>query len=333
MTVEKPLWMQGNTYPARLDRGILAQLWDEGVMNLGALRVTQRGAGANFSVDIAAGTAVVQGDDQAEQGNYLVRSTSTVNVTVSAAPGANSRIDLICLRVYDSNAGGVGTSAGQSTGAITADTAGFVHIAGTPSGSPVPPTVPASCLALATIGPITPSTSSIVNGLITDVRPLAGRRTSPGTLEFRAQSLTRVPNGWLECNGQAVSRSTYADLFAEIGVAFGAGNGTTTFNLPDFRDRFPLAAGSSFPTIGATGGAATHTLTSSEVPATRVVFDGGSWDGYDPPFGQGVGGAGINITGGQRSTLDESKLKVDGGGQAHNNMPPYQVAGGWVIRT
>jgi microcystin-dependent protein len=47
-----------------------------------------------------------------------------------------------------------------------------------------------------------------------------------------------APTGWLLCNGQAVSRTTYAALFNVIGTAFGVGNGTTTFNVPDFQGRF-----------------------------------------------------------------------------------------------
>ena len=46
------------------------------------------------------------------------------------------------------------------------------------------------------------------------------------------------PSGYLKCNGAAVSRTTYADLFAEIGTAFGAGDGSSTFNVPDFRGEF-----------------------------------------------------------------------------------------------
>ena len=42
---------------------------------------------------------------------------------------------------------------------------------------------------------------------------------------------------WLECDGRAVSRTTYATLFAAIGTTYGAGDGSTTFNLPDFADR------------------------------------------------------------------------------------------------
>ena len=54
---------------------------------------------------------------------------------------------------------------------------------------------------------------------------------------------TTAPNGWLLCDGSAVSRTTYADLFAKIGTRYGAGNGSTTFNVPDMRLCFPLGVG------------------------------------------------------------------------------------------
>lgn len=53
---------------------------------------------------------------------------------------------------------------------------------------------------------------------------------------------TDLPTGYLWCNGAAVSRTTYASLFAITGVKFGVGNGTTTFNLPDFRGAVPMGA-------------------------------------------------------------------------------------------
>lgn len=57
-------------------------------------------------------------------------------------------------------------------------------------------------------------------------------------------------SNWLVCDGSAVSRTTYADLFAAIGTTFGAGNGTTTFNLPDLRRRYPIGFLNSVDTIG-----------------------------------------------------------------------------------
>jgi hypothetical protein len=58
----------------------------------------------------------------------------------------------------------------------------------------------------------------------------------PGEVAFYAMST--APSGWLKANGAAVSRTTYAALFAAIGVTFGVGDGTTTFNLPDLRGEF-----------------------------------------------------------------------------------------------
>lgn len=57
-----------------------------------------------------------------------------------------------------------------------------------------------------------------------------------------------LPNNYLECNGQEVSRSTYADLFSIIGTTYGDGDGSTTFNLPNLQDKFPMS--SSTKTMG-----------------------------------------------------------------------------------
>lgn len=75
-----------------------------------------------------------------------------------------------------------------------------------------------------------------------------------------------APSGWLLCDGSAVSRTTYADLYAEIGEDFGAGNGTTTFNLPDLRGRFPLGVGTG--TWNTSFAAAAVTVASNEITVT-----------------------------------------------------------------
>jgi len=68
---------------------------------------------------------------------------------------------------------------------------------------------------------------------------------------------TTVPIGWLNCDGQAVNRITYSDLFSVIGTTWGVGDGSTTFNVPNLSQRFPLGA----TTPGASGGAWDHTHT------------------------------------------------------------------------
>ena len=71
---------------------------------------------------------------------------------------------------------------------------------------------------------------------------------------------TAVPSGFLECNGAAVSRTTYATLFAVVSTTYGAGNGSTTFNLPDLKDNVPLGRSNS-AALASSGGANTVTAT------------------------------------------------------------------------
>lgn len=79
-----------------------------------------------------------------------------------------------------------------------------------------------------------------------------------GTIQMYAGST--APSGWLICNGDAISRTTYSALFDVIGTTYGAGNGSTTFNLPDLRGRVPIGSGTGTAThatahaLGSSGG-------------------------------------------------------------------------------
>jgi len=75
-----------------------------------------------------------------------------------------------------------------------------------------------------------------------------------------------APSGWLIADGSAVSRTTYSALFAVCGTTYGAGNGTTTFNLPNLQNRVPVGSGGSY-SRGGTGGASTVTLTTAQLPS------------------------------------------------------------------
>ena len=74
-----------------------------------------------------------------------------------------------------------------------------------------------------------------------------------GTIKMFAGSV--APDGWLLCNGQAISRTTYSKLFNVIGTTYGEGDGSTTFNVPDLRGRTPVGVGT-----GTATNATAHTL-------------------------------------------------------------------------
>jgi len=75
-------------------------------------------------------------------------------------------------------------------------------------------------------------------------------------------SSASVPSGFLECNGTAVSRSTYSALFAIVGTTYGVGDGSTTFNTPDLQDNTPVGK-SGTKALGSTGGANTVAVTAT----------------------------------------------------------------------
>lgn len=220
MALDTPTWLQNGTYSARLDRIFADVLFTEGVMRVSAgdLLVTERGAGTNNSVDIAAGRACITGDDSADQGNYLVRNTATVNLAATAAPVSNSRIDLVCVRINDSAAGGP-----------AGDDAQFVYVTGTAAVSPTPPAVPTSAIALAQVLR-TAGDTQVVNANITDVRGqsltiLSNTLTTAGDLfSFDGSNATRIGLG---ASGLPLVAGPTAPGYAQLGTP-GIANGAVT---------------------------------------------------------------------------------------------------------
>jgi microcystin-dependent protein len=91
-------------------------------------------------------------------------------------------------------------------------------------------------LATAMIKDNAVTTPKIADAAITTAKLAANAAIPPGAVMPFAQNT--APTGWLECNGAAVNRTTYAALFTAIGTTFGNGNGSTTFNVPDLRGEF-----------------------------------------------------------------------------------------------
>lgn len=169
----------------------------------------------------------------------------------------------------------------------------------------------------------------------------AGAMVPPGAMFDFAGPSANVPYGYLVCDGSAISRTgTYVALFGAIGTTWGVGDGSTTFNLPDFRRRVAVGAGGAGTgtlgnAVGNVGGEEAHTLTIPEMPVHHH-------DVTDPTHlhtekgGQVGGGGGTNVgavdPGSNAITTSFSNpaatgvtIQDKGGGAAHNNIQPSAV--------
>lgn len=131
-----------------------------GIVRTGHLAVSQKSGGANMSVDVAKGLALITGSSSLAQGVYAFANDATTNLAIAAADVSNPRRDLVIAQIRDNEE----DAGGQND-------ARLYVVTGTPAGSPSDPTVPPSCLVLARVA-VAAGATSITNGNIT---ALAGK--------------------------------------------------------------------------------------------------------------------------------------------------------------
>ena len=186
--------------------------------------------------------------------------------------------------------------------------------------------------------------------------PAVGSTASIGDLKPTAVQPAFFSPKWLPCYGQPISRTTYSALFAAIGTAYGAGDGSTTFNVPNGNGSGFVGADNGagiLPgwAIGTAGGEYQHTLTLAEITshthgdnghghldAGHFHFDSGGASGTTTHYAAS-GGIGFTIASGYGVNTDTAYASIEtgyailansGGGGAHNNVQP-SFAGTWLI--
>jgi len=168
----------------------------------------------------------------------------------------------------------------------------------------------------------------------------------PGWIQWTAVA-TDPPVGWERCWGQALSRTRYAALFRAIGTWYGAGDGSTTFNVPDLRGRVPIlidAGAGRVPSagaLGASGGEAAHRLTVDEMPThNHYNSTTTATDMWEVDYRSILLETAFSYHGQPGYTATDRVVRGDhyhnvnvtpeGGNVAHNNMPPYLALNAWI---
>ena len=270
-------------------------------------------------------------------GGYAITIGSSTGVYITIPNGVTAQVYTDGTNFYSAQTGSAGdftvngnlTAAGVAdTGALSAATLS-VSGAATFSTSPTVPTPSAGDSS--TKVPTTAFVQTAVNSLVTVLT---------GSLMMWPTST--APTGYLSCNGAAVSRTTYAALFAVVGTTFGAGDGSTTFNLPNYTNRMPYGT-----TIGATGGSADAIVVSHTHTASTSASDSGHQHFISTPGGQGSVNSGNNLvgnynegsqTGAKYSGFASANISASttvnatGASGTNANLPPY-LGINFIIKT
>jgi microcystin-dependent protein len=149
-----------------------------------------------------------------------------------------------------------------------------------------------------------------------------------GDLKFSAKNTPDA--GFLICDGSAVNRVQYADLFSVIGETYGEGDGVSTFNLPDFKGKLPipLTGMAPFESEGDTGGDKTHTVTVAEMAAHTHDIDNAT---PTPDVLWYEGGPEMQQLNGP-TLMPPADTGSTGGGGSHNNLMSFLTIGSVQIK-
>lgn len=254
-TFEKPIWQDNAgtgvdaSYSAPADRTFIAATWPyAGVINSGDLAVSQRAAGADSSVDVAIGRAIIYQSGSTDKAYFVNASGALQNVTLPASPGSNSRYDMIYAVVQDSTISGA------------VDNWSLVAVSGTAAGSPVEPAAPsgAGVLLLARVTR-TAGVATVLDNAIQDRRIV---------LRLPKSQASSPDN-----NGSGITATTPNNGATVCGVAFRApASGIVTVSSNTHWQQTTAGLTNAGPQVreGSTVGSGTVFFDPSADPGTKI---------------------------------------------------------------
>lgn len=286
---------------------------------------------------------------------------STLSISTNAIVGGSANVGINLGVIGNVTTNGFSVILGNSSVSGNSTVGANLSVTGNTSITSSRPSTSVSTGALVVTGGVGITGNLNVNGLtnfnnnvtvtgnlVTSTMPIGTSNTHVATTAFVINnavptgsllmwSTTAAPTGYVFCDGSAVSRTTYAALFAVIGTTFGSGNGSTTFNLPNYNNRTPVGAGGLYA-LGVTGGSKdanvvshTHTLSGGNVSGTFVTGVSTTTSSPLP-----TGGAVTTITSVTTTTGSPSysspTVQTAGSSGTDANMQPY-LAINFIIKT
>lgn len=276
--------------------------------------------------------------DNNTTGGYAITIGGVTGSVITIPNGTTAQVYCDGTNFFSSQTGSAGNFNvnGNLTVGGTSTLTGATAITGALSGSTATFSGSISSVSPAFTGTPTAPTASAGNSstqIATTAFVQANNGSPTGTINMWPTAT--APTGFLLCDGTAVSRSTYAALYAVIGSTFGSGDGSTTFNVPNYTNRMPYGT-----TVGATGGSADAVVVSHTHTATSVVTDPSH--SHTIPFGPraGTGNNTADSQGGNTISTNSATTGVTvattitsaGVSGTNANLPPY-LGINFIIKT
>jgi len=273
-----------------------------------------------------------RGADGTTESNHLAGATVWPSWSATDANEANVHVESTGYASYSKSVHGLGSGDGVVVGTTKEQTLTLKtltspkineNVALTPTSTELNYVDGVTSAIQTQLDAKAPLASPTFTGTV--VLPALGNGLAPvGSIIMFAGAAANLPTGYLVCNGDAVSRSTYSVLFGLLSTDYGVGNGSTTFNLPDLRGRAPIGVGTgtglTARALAATTGTETHTLITAEIPSHNHT---------SLQFGPNAGAAGLRA---DAVVTTDTTTGSTGGGGAHNNMQP-SIAINFIIKT